>query len=113
MILNGNAVLDGFITLLRLSSGLLVIVLAAFAWRQWRRAALPDHRQTLEDRSYLLFRLPYWDGCCWACSSSASWTSWMLGPSSLTWSFPRRRSFCRTAVARRCRTAPAGLRQPP
>jgi hypothetical protein len=59
MILNAYAVLDGFISLLRLFSGLLVIVLAAFAWRQWRRAPLPEQRQTLEDRSYLLFLLSF------------------------------------------------------
>jgi len=59
MILNAYSVLDGFLSLLRLGSGLLVIVLAIFAWRQWRRAAIPAQRQMLEDRSYLLFLLSF------------------------------------------------------
>jgi hypothetical protein len=59
MILNAYAVLDGFISLLRLTSGLLVIVLVAFAWSQWRHARMPEQRQTLEDRSYLLFLLSF------------------------------------------------------
>jgi hypothetical protein len=59
MILNGYAVLDGFISSLRLLSGLLVIVLAAFAWKRWRQAPSREQRQTLEDRSYLLFLLSF------------------------------------------------------
>jgi len=59
MILNAYSVLDGFLSLLRLGSGLLVIVLAIFAWSQWRRAAIPGQRQMLEDRSYLLFLLSF------------------------------------------------------
>jgi hypothetical protein len=59
MILNAYAVLDAFVSLLRLFSGVLVIGLAAFAWRQWRRTPLPAQRQSLEDRSYLLFLLSF------------------------------------------------------
>jgi len=58
MILNTYAVLDGFVGLLRLGLGLLVLSLGLAAWRAWRRtASLPDDRKALEDRCYLLFLL--------------------------------------------------------
>jgi hypothetical protein len=58
MILNAYAVLDGFVALLRLGLGLLVLGLGLAAWRTWgRRAPGPEGRKTLEDRGYLLFLL--------------------------------------------------------
>jgi hypothetical protein len=58
MILNAYAVLDGFLSLLRLGLGLLVIWLGFLAYRVWsRHASAPEERTALEDRSYLLFQL--------------------------------------------------------
>jgi hypothetical protein len=58
MILNGYAVLDVFISALRLGLGLLILWLGFFAWRAWsRRAAAPDDITALENRSYLLFQM--------------------------------------------------------
>jgi hypothetical protein len=58
MILNAYAVLDGFLTLLRLGLGLLVLVLGLSAWRTWRRKApAAEDRKALEERGYLLFLL--------------------------------------------------------
>jgi hypothetical protein len=56
MILNAYAVLDAFVSLLRLGLGLLVVGLAFSSWRLWRRSgAVPEVRPVLEDRCYLLF----------------------------------------------------------
>jgi hypothetical protein len=58
MILNAYAVLDGFLSLLRVVLGLLVLGLGTAAWWSWRRrAADPERRKALEDRCYLLFML--------------------------------------------------------
>jgi hypothetical protein len=58
MILNAYAVLDGFISLLRVGLGLLVLLLGLAAWRTWRRQApTAEDRKALEDRGYLLFLL--------------------------------------------------------
>ena len=55
MILNAYAVLDAFLALLRLPLGVLVVVLSAYLWREWRNAASAERRGSLEDRFYLLF----------------------------------------------------------
>ncbi len=58
MILNAYAVLDAFISLLRLALGLLVLWLSVSAWRSWfRNTPGPEERKALEDRYYLLFLL--------------------------------------------------------
>ncbi len=57
MILNTYAVLDGFLTLLRLLLAVLVIGLGFAAWRGWRCAASPEAKGTVEDRNYLLMLL--------------------------------------------------------
>jgi hypothetical protein len=57
MILNAYAVLDGFLTLLRLLLAVLVIALGFSAWRAWRRAANSEARGAVEDRGYLLLLL--------------------------------------------------------
>jgi hypothetical protein len=58
MILNAYGVLDAFLSFLRLGLGLLVLWLAFSAWRLWTRCrSLPESRQILEDRCYLLFLL--------------------------------------------------------
>jgi hypothetical protein len=54
MILNAYAVLDAFVSLLRLPFGLLVLGLGLAAWRASRRPAGPEERRLLEDRNYLL-----------------------------------------------------------
>jgi len=54
MILNTYAVLDAFVTLLRLPLGLLVVGLGIAAWLRFRRPAVPEDRKALEDRNYLL-----------------------------------------------------------
>ncbi len=54
MILNAYAVLDAFVSLLRLPFGLLVLGLGLAAWRMSRRPADPEQRRLLEDRNYLL-----------------------------------------------------------
>jgi hypothetical protein len=58
MIVNGYAVLDGFLSLLRLGLGVVVLWLGVGVWRGWR-AQLPGEgrRQALEDKCYLLFLL--------------------------------------------------------
>jgi hypothetical protein len=58
MILNAYAVLDAFVSLLRLGLGLTILGLGVFAWRAWRQHRLgPEGRETLEDRSHLLLLL--------------------------------------------------------
>ena len=58
MILNAYAVLDAFVSLLRLGLGLTIVGLGWFAWRTWRRHGLEaEGRETLEDRSHLLLLL--------------------------------------------------------
>jgi hypothetical protein len=58
MIVNAYAVLDAFVSLLRLGLGLVVLALGFHAYRSWRHcSAAPESRKALEDRSYLLFLL--------------------------------------------------------
>ena len=58
MILNAYAVLDTFVSLLRLGLGVAVFWLALFIWKSWRQVARrPETRKDLEDRFYLLFLL--------------------------------------------------------
>jgi hypothetical protein len=58
MIVNAYAVLDGFIALLRLGLGLVVLWLGFSVWRTWRRQSSgSEDRKGLEDRCYLLFML--------------------------------------------------------
>lgn len=58
MILNSYAVLDGFVSLLRLGLGLFVLWLGLSAWRLWRqRMKTEEGRMLLEDRGYLLVLL--------------------------------------------------------
>ena len=59
MILNAYAVLDAFVSLLRLGLGLLVLWLGFAAWRTWHHRHGPglEERKGLEDRCYLLFLL--------------------------------------------------------
>jgi hypothetical protein len=57
MILNGYAVLDAFLSLLRLGLGIAVVGLGLIAWRSWSRAHDGEERTALEDRCYLLFLL--------------------------------------------------------
>src|SRR5262249_2084971 len=57
MIVNGYAVLDAFVSVLRLGLGVLVVVLGLSAWRMWRHSLGPEERTSLEDRCYLLFSL--------------------------------------------------------
>jgi hypothetical protein len=58
MILNAYAVLDAFVSLLRLGLGLLVLGLGFSAWRTWRRRAFAEEAgQRLEDRCHLLLLL--------------------------------------------------------
>ena len=58
MIVNAYAILDAFVSLLRLGLGLLVVALGLFAWRLWRRSALhAEERETLENRCHLLLLL--------------------------------------------------------
>jgi hypothetical protein len=57
MILNAYAILDAFLTLLRLLLAGLVIALGFSAWRGWRRAANSEARGAVEDRGYLLLLL--------------------------------------------------------
>lgn len=58
MILNVYAVLDAFVSVLRLGLGLAVLVLAFVTVRAWFRLPAkeaPEQRKPLEDRCYLLF----------------------------------------------------------
>jgi len=58
MILNSYAVLDGFVTLLRLGLGILVVYIsAASLWRYYSGAGRPEIRWLAEERSNLLFLL--------------------------------------------------------
>src|SRR6185437_1113784 len=58
MIVNAYAVLDAFVSLLRLGLGLAVLGLALSAFRHYcRQAIAPEMRESLEDRYYLLFLL--------------------------------------------------------
>jgi hypothetical protein len=58
MILNAYAVLDAFVSLLRLGLGLSLLVLGSLAWRAWRRHnPEAEERQALEDRLHLLLLL--------------------------------------------------------
>jgi hypothetical protein len=54
MILNTFAVVDAFVTLLRLPLALLVIALGVAGWLRLRRPVHPEDRKALEDRTYLL-----------------------------------------------------------
>jgi hypothetical protein len=56
VIVNSYAVLDAFVSLLRLGLGLLIFSTALVAWKSWRRSRTdPETRKSLEDRCYLLF----------------------------------------------------------
>jgi hypothetical protein len=58
MIVNAYAVLDAFLSLLRLGLSVIVVGLGFSAWWQWLRYGLADEsRNSLEDRCYLLFLL--------------------------------------------------------
>ncbi|MHB1426099.1 MAG: hypothetical protein ACYC3I_23295 [Gemmataceae bacterium] len=58
MIVNAYAVLDAFVSFLRLGLGLLVVGLGLFAWRFWRRHAFQaEDREKLENRCHLLLLL--------------------------------------------------------
>jgi hypothetical protein len=58
MIVNSYAVLDAFVSLLRLGLGLLVLWLGFAALLRWaRHPEGPEDRKTLEDRCYLLYLL--------------------------------------------------------
>jgi hypothetical protein len=58
MILNAYAVLVGFVSLLRLGLGLVVVWLGLSAWRMWsHRIHGGEERKNLEDRGYLLLLL--------------------------------------------------------
>src|SRR5262249_27106682 len=58
MIVNSYAVLDAFVSLLRLGLGLLVLWLSCAALRRWaRHPQAPEDRKALEDRCYLLYLL--------------------------------------------------------
>ena len=54
MIVNTYAVLDGFVGLLRLGLGLVVILLTVTTWRRWRAAGASE---MVEDRYHLVFLL--------------------------------------------------------
>src|SRR5579885_440917 len=57
MILNAYAVLDAFVSLLRLGLGLSILYLGAFAWRTWRRNRESVNGPSSEDRLHLLLLL--------------------------------------------------------
>jgi hypothetical protein len=59
MILNAYAVLDAFLSLVRLLVGLLVIGVGISAWRMRRLELIPERRKALEDRGALLFLLAF------------------------------------------------------
>jgi hypothetical protein len=60
MILNSYAVLDGFVSVLRLVLGLFVLWLGLSAWQTWRhRVRAVEERKLLEDRGYLLLLLAW------------------------------------------------------
>jgi hypothetical protein len=54
MILNSYAVLDAFLSLLRLPLALFAVGLGVAAWRRWRRPNGPEDREDLENRTHLL-----------------------------------------------------------
>src|SRR5687767_11430255 len=56
MILNAYAVLDAFVTLLRLCVGLGVLGLGAAAWLTYVPPRSPEAEQALQNRYYLLFQ---------------------------------------------------------
>jgi hypothetical protein len=55
MILNNYAVLDGFLSLLRLVLGLLTVWLGVALWQQQQITPFGEQRQALEDRCHLVF----------------------------------------------------------
>jgi hypothetical protein len=58
MIVNAYAVLDAFVSALRLGLGVLVVTFGVSAWFFWRRHALAaEEREKLEDRCHLLLLL--------------------------------------------------------
>jgi hypothetical protein len=58
MIVNAYAILDAFVSALRLGLGVLVVTLGFLAWRFWRRHALQaEEREKLETRCHLLLLL--------------------------------------------------------
>jgi hypothetical protein len=57
MILNAYAVLDAFVSLLRLLLGVLVLGLGGVALRKWWAPLSPEGRSVVEERGYLLFML--------------------------------------------------------
>ena len=59
MILNAYAVLDAFVTLLRLLVGVLLVGVSASLWRKCGSSVAPVNRQLLEDRFYLLYLLAF------------------------------------------------------
>jgi hypothetical protein len=59
MILNSYAVLDGFLSLIRVILGLSMCWLSVAAWRAHRAGSTPEAREKLEDQSYLLFLMAF------------------------------------------------------
>lgn len=59
MILNSYAVLDAFVSLLRMLIGILVVVLVLAAWWKGREATTAESRTGLENDFYLLFLLAF------------------------------------------------------
>jgi hypothetical protein len=57
MILNAYAVLDAFMSILRLVLGLMVIGLGLPAWWRWKASLPSERKRFVEDRSYFLFLL--------------------------------------------------------
>jgi hypothetical protein len=57
VIVNPYAVLDAFLTLLRLLVGLFILLAGAAAWRRSFSAPTSEVRTAVEDRSYLLYSL--------------------------------------------------------
>jgi hypothetical protein len=57
VIVNPYAVLDAFLTLLRLLVGLFTLLAGAAAWRRSLSAPTPEARTAVEDQSYLLYSL--------------------------------------------------------
>ena len=60
MILNGYAVLLLLMNLVRLPLALIVMMLGLSALRRIHGRLQPEHRKSLEDRSYLLVMLAIW-----------------------------------------------------
>lgn len=69
MILNAYAIIDLFLTLLRLSLGLLVIFLAYTLWKVSSDRFDPERRTEIENRTYLLLLL----GCLLLVLHAVSW----------------------------------------